>query len=145
MFLGGASPFFMDRIVGDGVVHVTHTRGFTIRLHSNLENPYFKRKPIPTSKRSGWNCGSILSTDHEGRQFWVVAAERADAGRFIAHAHDVPAAVLELQAAIHGLFEVGKNTEKSSLTISRKPDGAGAACQPWIRKAAQSGLPTRIA
>jgi hypothetical protein len=25
-------------------------------------------------KKAGWNCGSISSTDHEGGQFWVVAA-----------------------------------------------------------------------
>jgi hypothetical protein len=51
--------------------------------------------------KSGWRCGSISSTDHKGRQFWVVAAEREDAGRFIVHAHDMPTAFLELQAAIH--------------------------------------------
>jgi hypothetical protein len=34
-------------------------------------------------KKVGWNCGSISSTDHKGRQFWVVAAEREDAGRII--------------------------------------------------------------
>jgi hypothetical protein len=32
--------------------------------------------------KAGWRCGCISSTDHEGRQFWVVAAEREDAGRF---------------------------------------------------------------
>jgi integrase len=37
-------------------------------------------------KKAGWRCGSISITDHDGRQFWVVAAERADAGRFIVHA-----------------------------------------------------------
>jgi hypothetical protein len=34
-------------------------------------------------KKAGWNCGCISSTDHNGRQFWVVAAEREDGGRFI--------------------------------------------------------------
>ena len=40
-------------------------------------------------KKTGLNCGYISSTDREGRQFWVVAAEREDAGRFIVHAHDM--------------------------------------------------------
>jgi hypothetical protein len=43
----------------------------------------------------------------KGDQFWVVAAEREHAGRFIVHAHDMPAAFLELQAAIHRHLEVG--------------------------------------
>ena len=34
-------------------------------------------------RKAGWNCGCISSTDREARQFWVVAAEREDAGRFI--------------------------------------------------------------
>jgi hypothetical protein len=42
--------------------------------------------------KAGWRCGSISSTDHEGRQFWVVAAERGDAGRFIVHADEKPTA-----------------------------------------------------
>jgi len=29
--------------------------------------------------------------------------------------------------------------------LSAKPDGVGAVCQPWIAKAAQSGLLTRTA
>jgi hypothetical protein len=33
-------------------------------------------------KKAGWNCGCISITDHQGRQFWVVAAERDDAERF---------------------------------------------------------------
>jgi hypothetical protein len=57
-------------------------------------------------KKAGWRCGCISSTDHEGGQFWVVAAERSDAGRFIVHSHDMPTAFLELQAAIHRQFEL---------------------------------------
>jgi hypothetical protein len=41
-----------------------------------------------------------LSTDHRGRQFWVVAAERSDAGRFIVHADQELPAFLELESAI---------------------------------------------
>jgi hypothetical protein len=33
--------------------------------------------------KAGWSWGCISSTDHEGRQFWVVTAEREDAGRFV--------------------------------------------------------------
>jgi hypothetical protein len=51
-------------------------------------------------QKVGWHGGCISSTDHEGRQFWVVAAEREDAGRFIAHADEVPTAFVELEAAI---------------------------------------------
>jgi hypothetical protein len=58
-------------------------------------------------KKRGWRCGCISSTDREGRQFWVVAAEREDAGRFIVHAHDMPTAFLELRPAIHGQLELG--------------------------------------
>ena len=58
-------------------------------------------------REAGWRCGSISSTDHEGRQFWVVAAEREDAGRFIVHSHDMPTAFLELHAAIHRQLELG--------------------------------------
>ena len=57
-------------------------------------------------RKAGWNCGCISSTDHEGRQFWVVAAEREDAGRFIVHADEMLIAYLELQAAIHRRFEL---------------------------------------
>jgi len=60
-------------------------------------------------RKAGWNCGCISSTDHEGRQFWVVAAEREDAGRFIVHAEERLTAFLELQAAIHRQLEPGMN------------------------------------
>jgi hypothetical protein len=49
---------------------------------------------------AGWNCGCISSTDRNGRQFWAVAAEREDVGRFIVHADEMRTAFLELQAAI---------------------------------------------
>jgi hypothetical protein len=47
----------------------------------------------------GWRCGCISSTDDEGRQFWVVAAEREDSGRFIVRADEKLTAFLELEAA----------------------------------------------
>jgi len=45
--------------------------------------------------KAGWNCGCISSTDREGRQFWVVAAEREDAERFIVHADEMRTAFLK--------------------------------------------------
>ena len=57
---------------------------------------------IDNLTKAGWRCGCISSTDHEGRQFWVVAAEREDAGRFIVHADEKLTAFLELEAAIRG-------------------------------------------
>jgi hypothetical protein len=50
--------------------------------------------------KAGWNCSCISSTDHKGRQFWVVAAERDDAGRFIVHADEVLTAFVDLESAI---------------------------------------------
>jgi hypothetical protein len=55
--------------------------------------------------KAGWSSGCISSTDREGRQFSVVAAERKDAGLFIVHADKMRTAFLELQAAIHRRFE----------------------------------------
>jgi hypothetical protein len=54
----------------------------------------------------GWNCGYTSSTDHEGRQFWVVAAEREDAGRFIVRADEKLTAFLGLESAISGHCEL---------------------------------------
>jgi hypothetical protein len=58
-------------------------------------------------KKAGWNCGGISSTDHEGRQFWVVAAEREDAGRFIVHGDEMLTAFLALREAIDRQGELG--------------------------------------
>jgi hypothetical protein len=55
--------------------------------------------------KADWRYGCISSTDHEGRQFWVVAAEHEGAGRFIVRADEKLTAFLELQAAIHRRFE----------------------------------------
>jgi hypothetical protein len=51
--------------------------------------------------KAGWSWGCISSTNDEGRQFWVVAAERENAGRFIVRADEKLTAFLELQRAIH--------------------------------------------
>jgi hypothetical protein len=58
-------------------------------------------------KKAGWRCGCISSTDHEGRQFWIAAAEREEAGRFIVHSDEMSKAFLELYAAIHRQVELG--------------------------------------
>ena len=71
--------------------------------------------PLPHFKEAGWSRGCISSTDHEGRQFRVVAAEREDAGRFIVHADERLIAFLELQAAIHRRFEFGWKVMRSSM------------------------------
>ena len=55
---------------------------------------------IEDLRNAGWNCGCISSTDRNGRKFWVVAAEREDAGRFIVHADQELPAFLELESAI---------------------------------------------
>jgi hypothetical protein len=51
-------------------------------------------------REAGWSFGCVSSTDHEGRQFWVVAAEREDAGRFIVHVDEKLTAFLELESTI---------------------------------------------
>jgi hypothetical protein len=55
---------------------------------------------IENLRNSGWNCGSVATTDRDGRQFWVVAPEREDAGRFIVEADQELPAFLELESAI---------------------------------------------
>ena len=47
--------------------------------------------------KAGWSCGWVSSTDHEGRQFWVVAAERENAGPFIVCADEKLSAFIELE------------------------------------------------
>ena len=52
--------------------------------------------------KAGWCWGCVSSTDHNGQQFWVAAAERQDAGRFIVHADEKLTAFIELELAIRG-------------------------------------------
>jgi hypothetical protein len=49
-------------------------------------------------KKHGWRCGCISSTNHDTKQFWVVATEREDAGRFIVHADEMLTAFRELES-----------------------------------------------
>ena len=51
-------------------------------------------------KDAGWSCGCISSTDDEGQQFCVVAAEREETGRFIVQAGEKLTGFLELESAI---------------------------------------------
>jgi len=50
--------------------------------------------------KAGWNCGCVSSMDHKDRQFWVAAAERKDAGRFIVRANEKLTAFIEFESAI---------------------------------------------
>jgi hypothetical protein len=38
--------------------------------------------------KAGWSWGCVSSTDHTGLQFWIAAAERENAGRFIVRAEE---------------------------------------------------------
>jgi hypothetical protein len=57
--------------------------------------------------KAGCSWGCISSTNHNGQQFWVAAAERDDAGRFIVRADEKLTSFLELERAIriHLLME----------------------------------------
>ena len=50
--------------------------------------------------KAGWSCGCISSTDQEDRQFWIAAAERDGAGRFIVRADEKLTAFTELERAV---------------------------------------------
>jgi len=65
--------------------------------------------------KSRWNSGCISSTDHEGRQFWVAAAERENGGCFIVHADEMRTAFLELQDAIHRRLSLRWKVMRSSM------------------------------
>ena len=52
---------------------------------------------VSNIRKDGWNCGCISSTNCDGRQFWVVAAERSDAGRFIVQSDEKLSAFIELE------------------------------------------------
>ena len=60
--------------------------------------------------KAGWNCGCISSTDHEVRQFWVVATQREDAGRFIVKAHERLMGLLKLEAAIRAATKIASRS-----------------------------------
>jgi hypothetical protein len=51
--------------------------------------------------KAEWRCGCISSMDHKGRQFWVVAAQRADGGRSIVCADEKLTAFVELKSTVN--------------------------------------------
>ena len=80
------------------------------------------------------SCGCILSTDRNGRQFWVVAAERSDAGRFIVHAHQELPAFLELESAKPTgimLSAIARNRTKHRAIIANNFSKAGGTVLAW--------------
>jgi hypothetical protein len=48
--------------------------------------------------QAGFSWGCVSSTDHKGRQIWVVAAERSDTGDSIVPADELLTARLELES-----------------------------------------------
>jgi hypothetical protein len=50
--------------------------------------------------KAGFSWGCVSSTDRDGQQFWLVAAEREDAGRSVVRADEELTAFLELETAI---------------------------------------------
>jgi hypothetical protein len=78
-----------------------------MRCLQNQAYPYLRFKTLPSrSKPVGGAIVSQLLTTRDDN-FVVVAAEREDAGRFIVHAHDMPAAFVELRATIHRKLRSG--------------------------------------
>ena len=82
-------------------------------------------------QKAGWNCGCISSTDHDRRQFWVVAAERSGAGRFIVRSDEVLTAFLELESAIRQVngLRLSVKHQKEAVTkdderVSFQPNGS---------------------
>ena len=84
-------------------VRLDHVASFII--NANNGSVKYWEIIIEKLRNAGWNCGCISSTDHKGRQFWVVAAERSHAGRFTVRAGEMRTAFLELHAAIYRRFE----------------------------------------
>ena len=70
-------------------------------------DPGRERSIADNLSKAGWSWGGISSMDHEGRQFWVAAAECENAGRFVVRADEKLTAFLELEAAIHRQPERG--------------------------------------
>src|SRR5947207_15877388 len=68
------------------------TKGATLDITSSTAT-----LSLPTLG-SRFSCGAISSTDHEGRQFWLLAAEREDIGLLV-HADEKLPAFVELEVA----------------------------------------------
>ena len=50
---------------------------------------------------TGWSLGWVSAVNREGRTIWIVDAHRDDGKRYVARAHEILTAFLELQNAIH--------------------------------------------
>jgi hypothetical protein len=88
---------------GDGkrfVVHADEILTAFLELESVIQGCNSWKIVAQNSKQAGWNCGCVSSTDQKGRQFWVAAAERDGAGRFVVHADELLTAFLELERAV---------------------------------------------
>jgi len=68
-------------------------------------------------KSNRWRTGCISGTDHEGRQFWAVAAEREDAGRFVVRADEKLTAFVELESTIRRNRPPFKEHEGSNTMV----------------------------
>ena len=62
-----------------------------------------------------------LNTDHKRRQFWVVAAEREDAGRFIVRADEKLTAFLELEGGDSGARASNPASTKNRALAAQFP------------------------
>jgi len=71
-------------------------------------------------RKAGWRCGCISSTDHEGRQFWVAAAKREDAERFIVHADKKLTAFLEVEAELNSVDHIASTHEVEQDGLSTR-------------------------
>jgi hypothetical protein len=82
------------------LVHLNHIASCIVNAH-NRRVKYWEII-ADNLRKAGWRCGCISSTDHKGRQFWVVAADREGDGRFIEHADEMLTAFVELESATLG-------------------------------------------
>ena len=74
--------------------------GWARSIAGTSQGSHHGKSSLTNLKQAGWNCGCISSTDHEGGQFWVVAAEREDAGRFVVRGDEKLTAFVELESAM---------------------------------------------
>jgi len=67
-------------------------------------------------RKAGWRCG----TGHEGRQFWVAAAKREDAERFIVHADKKLTTFLEVEAELNSVDHIASSHEVEQDGLSTR-------------------------
>jgi hypothetical protein len=64
------------------------------------------RAEICNRRKQSSPAADTLSTDHEARQFGVMAAGREGAGRFIVHADEKLTAFLEMESMIRAIASI---------------------------------------